>query len=184
MQAACCGTGVVRTTGCVWAFVVFAAVVDAADFERHALAYDLGASAVRHVKQYRVDVGDVPKHVLRLYDLRRTFARNPPTFEGVRAVECLERGVSDLVDDSGTESGYVIFVLEDGNRIVGRYSGSASSRRWPDGSRHYDLRGTIELTGGTGRFERIRGAVQVWQALDPGADSSQGAAEGSYWFER
>jgi hypothetical protein len=173
-----------RATGCLWAFIAFTGVVDAADFERRPLAYDLGASSASYMKQYRIDVGDVRKHVLRLYDLKRTFPRNPPAFDGVRAIECLERGVSDLVDDSGTESGYVIFVLEDGNRIIGRYSGSASSRRWPDGSRHYDVRGTIELTGGTGRFERIRGAVQVWQALDPGADSSQGGAQGSYWFER
>jgi len=46
------------------------------------------------------------------------------------------------------------------------------------------VRGTIELTGGTGRFEAIRGSVTVWQALDPGADSTQGEARGEYWFER
>ena len=35
--------------------------------------------------------------------------------------------VFDLIDQSGTESGYGIFVLEDGNRVVGRYSGTLAA---------------------------------------------------------
>jgi hypothetical protein len=146
------------------------------------LGYDLAADA-RYAKRYRVEVGDVPQHVLEVYSRSRVFARQPPRFDGVRAAECHEHGVFDLVDQSGTESAYVTFVLEDGNRVLGRYSGTLAARRWPDGSRHYDVRGTLELTGGSGRFGKIRGRLRIWQALDPGADSSQGQAEGEYWFE-
>jgi len=149
---------------------------------RHALSYDLSADA-RYVKRYRVEVGDVPLHLLEVYSRRRVFVPKAPVIEGVRATECEERGVFDLVDQSGTESAYVTFVLEDGNRVLGRYSGTLAARRWPDGSRHYDVHGTLALTGGTGRFGRIRGQLRIWQALDPGADSSQGEAEGEYWFE-
>jgi hypothetical protein len=156
----------------------------AAEPERHPLAYSLDAAGTRHVRQYRVEVGDVPRHELRVFDLTRTFTHAAPVIDGVRVAESRERGVADLVDQGGSESAYVIYVLEDGNRVFGRYSGTVRTRRWPDGSRHYDVRGTIELTGGTGRFEAIRGSVTVWQALDPGADSAQGEARGQYWFER
>jgi hypothetical protein len=156
----------------------------AAEPERHPLAYGLDAGAASYVRQYRVEVGDVPRHELRVFDLTRKFTRATPVIDGVRVVESRERGVADLVDQDGSESAYVIYLLEDGNRVFGRYSGTVKTRRWPDGSRHYDVDGLIELTGGTGRFEAIRGSVTVWQALDPGADSSQGAAQGEYWFER
>jgi hypothetical protein len=156
----------------------------AAEPERHPLAYGLDGGATRYVRQYRVEVGDVPRHELRVFDLTRKFTHGTPVIDGVRLTETQERGIADLVDQDGRENAYVIYVLEDGNRVFGRYSGTVRTRRWPDGSRHYDVRGTIELTGGTGRFESIRGSVTVWQALDPGADSSQGAARGEYWFER
>ena len=156
----------------------------AAEPDRHPLAYRLDAGATRYVRQYRVEVGDVPRHELRVFDLTRKFTRGTPMIDGVRLTESQERGVADLVDQDGSESAYVIYVLEDGNRVFGRYSGTVRTRRWPDGSRHYDVRGTIELTGGTGRFEAIRGSMTVWQALDAGADSSQGDARGEYWFER
>ena len=148
----------------------------------HALSYDLAAEA-RYAKRYRIEVGDVAQHVLEVYSRNRIFARPPPVFDGVRAAECQEHGVFDLVDQSGTDSAYVTFVLEDGNRVLGRYSGTLAARRWPDGSRHYDVQGTLELTGGSGRFGKIRGQLRIWQALDPGADSSQGRAEGEYWLE-
>jgi hypothetical protein len=160
------------------------ATAQASGPERHPLAYALDASTARPLRQYRVEVGDVPRHELRVFDLTRRFTRGAPVIDGVRVTESQERGVADLVDQDGSERAYVIYVLEDGNRVFGRYEGTVRTRRWPDGSRHYDVRGTIELTGGTGRFAAIRGRVTVWQAHDPGADSSQGAAQGEYWFER
>jgi hypothetical protein len=128
------------------------AAAHAAEPERHPLAYSLEGGATRYVRQYRVEVGDVPRHELRIFDLNRNFTRGTPVIDGVRLSGTHERGVADLVDQDGTENAYVIYMLEDGNRVFGRYSGTVRTRRWPDGSRHYDVRGTIELTGGTGRF--------------------------------
>jgi len=175
----CCA----RSLGCsLVAAVIAVAAAARADAPRAGLTYDLSAEP-RYVKRYRVEVGDVPRHSLEVYSRQRVFALQPPVFEGVRVVECEEQGVFDLVDHSGTESGYVTFMLEDGSRVLGRYSGTLAARLWPDGSRHYDIRGTLELTGGSGRFDKIRGQLSIWQALDPGADSAQGRAEGEYWVE-
>jgi hypothetical protein len=177
--------GRVRWSGCVAvAAILLVSAANAAGSERHALAYDLGAADASYVKRYRVEVGDVRHHTLEVFVRKRIFTRNAPAFAGVRASEAHEHGVADLVDQSGTESAYVTFLMEDGSRALGRYEGTIESRRWPDGSRHYDVRGTIELTGGNERFVHLRGRVRLWQAIDPGADSSQGGAEGEYWFAR
>jgi hypothetical protein len=156
----------------------------AAESSRHPLSYDAAAAETASVKRYEVEVGDVPRHVLRLFDTRRIFARRPPVFDGARATEMHERGTADLIDQSGSESAYVTYLLEDGNRVFGRYAGTIRSARWPDGSWHHEIQGRIELTGGTSRFAALRGHVQVRFTLDPGAESSQGESAGEYWFER
>jgi len=163
--------------------LLLSALVDAADVTRHPLSYDAAAAEVATVRQYQLEVGDVPRHVLRLYDLRRVFTRRPPVFDGLAATEMRERGMADLIEESGTQSSYVTYLLADGNQVSGRYSGTVRSARWPDGSWHHEIRGRIELTGGTGKFQRIRGSVDVRYVLDPGAESSQGESVGEYWFE-
>jgi len=159
-------------------------VVTVAADGRHSVAFDLGSAAIQYHRQYRLPVDDRPKHVLRIYDLSRQIMPGSFNLGSVAVTTIREWGSSDLVDENGTESAYVLFVLEDGNRVFGRYRGTVQTRRWPDGSRHYDIRGAIDLTGGTGALGHIRGTISTWQALDPGADSSQGRAEGEYWFER
>jgi len=151
--------------------------------QKQELAYDAAAAQVRYVQNTRLSVSDVPEHVLRIYDLRRTFTRRPPLFEGVGASEMWEQGVSDTVDQNGTETAYVTYLLQDGNKVFGRYAGVVQSFRWPDGSRHYDHVGTITLTGGTGAFARLRGAIRVRAGVDPGADSNQIDSKGVYWLE-
>lgn len=165
------------------ALLVLSAVAGAAEVERRPLSYDAAAAELASVRRYQIEVGDVPRHLLRLYDLRRIFTRRPPVFDGVAATEMRERGTADLIDEDGTESAYVTYLLADGNQVFGRYAGTMRSSRWPDGSWHHEIRGRIELTGGTGKYQRIRGSVTVRYVLDPGAESSQGESAGEYWFE-
>jgi hypothetical protein len=166
------------------ALLLVTGLANAADAERRALSYDAAAAEVAILRQYEVEVGDVPRHLLRVYDLRRVFTRRPPVFGGVAASEMRERGTADLIDQSGSQSAYVTYLLADGSRVLGRYTGTVRSSRWPDGSWHHEIRGRIELTGGSGPFQRLRGSVDVRYVLDPGAESSQGESTGNYWFEQ
>jgi hypothetical protein len=165
------------------ALLLVTGIADAADSGRRALSYDAAAADVAIIRQHELEIGDVPHHLLRVYDLRRVFTRRPAVFAGVAATQMRERGVADLIDQSGTQSAYVTYLLADGSRIFGRYTGTVLSSRWPDGSWHHEIRGRIELTGGSGPFQRLRGSVDVRYALDPGAESSQGESVGEYWFE-
>jgi hypothetical protein len=152
--------------------------------QKQPLIYDAGAAQTRTVHDQRIAVDDVPDHVLRFYDVRRAFTGRAPVFDGVRAIEMWEQGVADTVDRNGSESAYITYVLENGEKVLGRYAGVVQSFRWPDGSRHYDHVGSITLTGGSGRFAGMRGLIRVRAAVDPGADSNQIESKGEYWFLR
>jgi hypothetical protein len=151
--------------------------------QRQPLSYDAAAAETTYAANYRVAAGDVPDHLLRVFDLRRVFTRRPPMFQGVAAKEMWERGWADTIDQSGSESSYVTYLLEDGSKVFGRYVGTVSSFRWPDGSRHFDILGVITLSGGTGLFARLRGIVRIRASIDPGADSNQIESKGEYWME-
>jgi hypothetical protein len=151
--------------------------------DRQSISYDVAAAETKYSANYRVTVGDVPEHLLRVFELRRTFARRPPIFQGVTAKEMWERGSADTIDQNGSESSYVTYLLEDGSKVFGRYTGIITSFRWPDGSRHFDVLGVIALNGGTGSFACLRGTVRVRASLDPGADSNQIESKGEYWME-
>lgn len=155
----------------------------AAAQHRASVQYDPAAAETRYIHNYRVAVNDVAGHVVRIYELRRSFRHGPPVFSHVRALQMLEQGYTDTVDENGDEHARITYFLEDGNTIHGEYRGAVQSFRWPDGTRHFDHAGTIALTGGSGRFSRIRGSINVRFVLDPGAESSQGKSEGEYWFE-
>jgi hypothetical protein len=55
-----------------------------------------------------VDAGDVPNHVVRVYDVHRTH-RNGPMINGVRLVEEFARGTTDVTDNNGTTVGYGVY---------------------------------------------------------------------------
>jgi hypothetical protein len=151
--------------------------------DRQAISYDAATAETKYSANYRVIVGDVPEHVLRVFELHRVFAHRPPVFRGVTAKQMWERGSADTIDQNGSESAYVTYLLEDSNKVFGRYAGTITSFRWPDGSRHYDVLGVIVLNGGTGPFSGIRGTIRIRASVDPGADSNQIESKGEYWFE-
>jgi len=171
------------TALCYTSVLCLSGPIDALSQDRQLLSYDAAAAETKYAANYRVTVGDVPDHILRVFDLRRVFTRRPPVFQGVTANEMWERGCADTVDQNGSESSYVIYLLADGNKVFGRYAGAITSFRWPDGSRHFDMQGLITLSGGTGPFARMRGTIRVRASLDPGADSNQIESKGEYWME-
>ena len=174
-----------QVLGClVWGAVLLRPAEAIAQPEPTPLSYDAAAAEAATTRRYQLEVGDKPRHVLRLYEIRRVFTRRPPVFDGIATMEMHERGTADLVEESGKQSAYVTYLLVDGNQVYGSYTGAVRSSRWPDGSWHHEIRGMIELTGGTGRFAALRRKVEVTYYLDPGAESSQGESSGQYWFER
>src|SRR5438046_6549399 len=53
-------------------------------------------------KTENVEIGDVPNHVLRIFEIRRTYSNNAPVINGTKIVESWTRGIGDRFDGTGT----------------------------------------------------------------------------------
>jgi len=85
--------------------------------EKHKFTESNAAAQTKYTQQHVIEVGDVPDHQVRVYELRYTWPANPPTYAGVRAIEGWARGQSDYSSGNGRSWGYFLEVLENGDKI-------------------------------------------------------------------
>jgi len=103
-------------------------------------------------QQQNIDVGDVPNHIVRVYEVHRTFPNNAPLINGLKVVDEWDRGTLDLTDSSGTGPAYIMYVMENGDKLFVR---GATVVQSASGKLTATTVGNI--TGGTGRLGTIQG---------------------------
>jgi hypothetical protein len=65
---------------------------------------------------------------------------------------------SDLIDGSGTQSGYYYDTHEDGSHTYGVFKGTVKTSSKADGSWEAIWEGTYEYRGGSGKFKNLKGS--------------------------
>jgi hypothetical protein len=178
-----------RLRSTAWVAVGLASVLfasfDAEAQQRKKVVYTVPAENTKYIQQHVMDVGDMPGHQLRIYEIQRTFPKDGPVFEGVRLVESWSRGYSNYIDQSGPSTVYTVYVLENGDKFFGRIDlVSQATSTNADGSKKSmaTIAGTI--SGGTGKFVGIRGTVRsvVNSDIKAGVNAAQNEIE--YWMEK
>ena len=154
---------------------------DAVAQERHKFTTQAAAAQSKYVQQHTIDVGDVPGHQVRIYEIQRTGSEIE--FSGVKARESWSRGYSDYTNSTGNTSGYGVWILADGNKVFNRYSGISQTVIGADGAKKGTYHGVTQITGGTGKFANIRGFVRDVTKFDIQAGYNELSGEGEYWFE-
>jgi len=144
---------------------------------------DLNAAISEYTEQHAMDVGDVPGHQIRIFEIRRTYPNIEPNCEGLRQTETWSHGYSDYIDRSGRAWGYSIDTLENGDKIYSQFSGTSHTVINPDGVRKSTFAGTAMFMGGTGTYRGIRGSSRSTIIFDPEADINVGKLEMEYWLE-
>jgi hypothetical protein len=139
----------------------------------------------RYVQQHLIDVGDVPGHQIRIQEAHRINPPNGHAIDGVKITESWVRGYSDYVNGVGPAWGYSVWMMEDGNRIFLEYTGTSESQTTASGSRRGTYHGTTRITGGTGRFTKIRGQLADIAEFDtdPNKGYNRVSSKGEYWLE-
>jgi hypothetical protein len=155
----------------------------AAAKERCRLSWEIRPADTTYTQQHAIDVGDVPGHQLRVFEAHRRFPDDKPNCEGLRRTESWARVASDYVDRNGPNSGYLTIVLENGDRIFGRMSGTSQTSTAADGSQRSVATTVTTYTGGTGRYRSVRGVQRESIVFDPERNFNQVQAEAEYWFE-
>ena len=74
-------------------------------------------------------------------------------------------------------------MLENGDRIFGRMSGTSQTSTAADGSQRSVATTVTTYTGGTGRYRSVRGVQRETIVFDPERNFNQVQAEAEYWFE-
>ena len=156
--------------------------------ERHKISWSVRPENTKTTFQHTLEIPDVPSHVIRMFEVRRTWPENPPSVEGVKVVEELARGTADNVAGNGRSVGYSSWRYENGDMSFAEWQNINQAATNPDGSRKAMFTGTYLMTGGTGKlrglkgFGRYTGLVEF--APDGKTTRNEVSAEGEYWIEK
>jgi len=126
------------------------------------------ASNATYTQQHVLDAGDVPGHQVRILELHRTYPADiKPNCEGLKRTAEWSRGYSDYIDRNGRSWGYAVIVHENGDKIFSEYSGTSQTVVGPEGSKKSTFSGVGRYTGGTGRYQSVRGIERTNDIFDP-----------------
>jgi hypothetical protein len=114
-------------------------------------------------QQQNIEIGDVPNHVIRIFDAHRTYPNNPPMINGLRIMEEWDRGSADYIDGNGPVTvQYTVYVMENGDRFFARLAEVVQATAVGDVTATY----VGHITGGTGRLAGIQGIVRGASHID------------------
>jgi hypothetical protein len=132
--------------------------------------YKVPAANAKITQQQNIDVGDVPNHIMRVFEVHRTFPNDAPVFNGLKLVDQWDRGIVDQIAGNGSNSEYHIFVMENGDRFFAR--GTNVLQRTSD---NVVITGVGFITGGTGKFAAMQGTLRASTNIDlkTGANENQ-----------
>jgi hypothetical protein len=139
------------------------------------ISYKVTAANSKYTQQHVIDVGDIPGHQIRVYELYRTFPSDAPVYEGLRMKEQWTRAISDYTNGAGPGSGYGITVFENGDKVFSRFTLASQSGT--------AIANAI-ITGGTGKFVGIRGTSKSVTKFDLKAGTNETEVETEYWIEK
>jgi hypothetical protein len=108
-------------------------------------------------QQQNIEIGDVPNHVVRIFEAHRTYPNDPPVVNGLSIVEEWDRGTADYIDGNGPVTvQYTVYVMENGDRFFARLAEVVQATAVGDVTATY----VGHITGGTGRLVGIQGIVR------------------------
>ena len=134
----------------------------------------------KFTQEHVIQVGDVPGHELRVYEVHNQFPENDLAFAGVAVKQMLSHGVSDFVNGSGAFTAYNVFTMADGNKVFVRVTGTTQS----DSAGGRRSSSVENFVGGTGKFRGIRGQMRNTLQRAAEASSLNVQVSGEYWIEQ
>jgi hypothetical protein len=144
------------------------------------VTFPSAAANSQYTDQHTIDVGDVPGHQVRVYEIHRTYPTNPPVINGMKLTEGWTRATSDYINNTGSGDNYSVFVLENGDKFFAHSTLVAQS------SGTGKLTATVSgmITGGTGKLAGIKGTLQSVTQADPKAGFNENQTTIDYWIEK
>jgi hypothetical protein len=159
---------------------LFLSLSNALAQQKQHVSFKTPAENTKYTQQQAVDVGDVPGHQVRVYEIHRTYPNNAPAINGVKLVESWSRGVTDYIDGNGPNTTYSIYILENGDKFFTRAALVAQSL----GSGKITTTSAGAITGGTGKLAGIQGIIRTSGTAEPKAGVNENQTEIDYSIEK
>ena len=131
--------------------------------QKQQVSFKVPGENIKFGVQQNVSVGDVPNHILRLFETHATFPNNPPVINGLKLAEMWQRGLAEIADGAGRTSSYYLFVMENGDKFFVRNVNVIQ----PATAGKLTGTGVGHITGGTGKLATIQGIVRQLTTFDP-----------------
>jgi hypothetical protein len=152
--------------------------------EKCRLSWEVPASDTKYTQQFALDVGDIPGHQIRIYELHRVYPNDKPNCEGLKRIESWSYGYSDYVNRNGPYHVYMVTTLENGDKIFSESTGTSQTALAEDGSKKSSTEeGTEIWTGGTGKYKGVHGFQWSHGVFDIDKGLNQRRSEAEYWFD-
>lgn len=151
--------------------------------QKYSVSYTAPPAASRYTEEHAIDVGDIPGHQVRVFELHYDDSMTGVAFAGVKGKETWTRGTSDFINGNGVANNYNVRVMEDGSRIISKQSVLAQAGTNAEGAKVLKFSAVETLLGGTGKFSRIRGTIRTTAERVVGAPALSAQFTGEYWFE-
>ena len=143
------------------------------------VSYNTPAAHTTYTQQHVIDIGDIPGHQARLFEIQRTYGNDAPIINGMKLKEQWTRGMSDYIDNNCPAYIYNVWVLENWEKFFVRTSLVAQS----SGDGKLTNMTSLVITGGTGSLARMRGIVSSHGPSEPKAGFNANQTEIDYWME-
>jgi hypothetical protein len=124
--------------------------------QKRQVSFKTPVENIKFTQQLNIELRDVPNHIVRVYEGHATFPSNDaPVINGLKVVEEWDSGTGDRIDGNGPDTGYSVFIMENGDKFFARYIGQVQNN---SGKFTDTLFGPI--TGGTGKLLGIQGTAR------------------------
>ncbi len=166
--------------------ILLAGLMSAAAHGQEKFTYNHAAppDASKYIRDYSIEVDDVPGHKVRIVEIQRTYTKNHPTIMGAKVVETWFRGFTDYGARGGPGRGYETWILEDGSKVYLESVFLSTIEVTASGSRRGTSYATDRFVGGTGQYATIRGSVASITEFDtdPNTGYNRPSSRGEYWL--
>ena len=78
--------------------------------QKQQVSFKVPAENIKFGLQQNLVVGDVPNHIVRVFETHTTFPNNAPTINGLKLAEIWQRGIADISHGIGTTSSYFLLI--------------------------------------------------------------------------
>jgi hypothetical protein len=140
--------------------------------QKQQVSFKVPDENAKFIVSQNVEVGDVPNHIVRMFEVQNRLPNNTPAINGLKPVELWNRGTGELTEGNGSSTGYFMVVMENSDKFFAR---AASVIQNVSGK--ITATTVARIIGGTGRLAGIEGTVRQVVSFDPRPGGAAGGAQ-------